>query len=140
MRVPKPADCARMAELAGQLGYPSTARQIQERLETMTDPDQYATYVAELPNGHVVGLIGVYIFRAVELDPFVEISGLVVDEHVRSQGIGRALLDAAEHWARERGFNGLSVRSNVVRERAHAFYMRNGFERGKTQATLVKSF
>jgi GNAT superfamily N-acetyltransferase len=97
-------------------------------------------YVAELANGMIAGFISVYIFRAVEVDGFVEISGLVVDEMMRSAGIGQRLLEAAEGWAREHGFDGISVRSNVIRERAHAFYERNGFRRGKTQATLTKQF
>jgi GNAT superfamily N-acetyltransferase len=140
VRPPKPADFERMAELAGQLGYPSTGRQVQQRLDTMRDSNQYAIYVAELPGGEIAGWISIYVFRAAELEPFVEISGLVVDEAARSHGIGKLLLAAAEGWAREHGFNGIEVRSNVMRERALAFYQRNGFERGKTQATLVKSF
>lgn len=140
VRLPQAGDYERMADLAGQLGYPSTGRQVRQRLETMRDSNQYGLYVAELTGGRIAGWIGVYVFRAIELEPFVEISGLVVDESMRSQGIGKALLSAAEGWARERGFNGLAVRSNVTRERAHAFYKRNGFELGKTQASLVKSF
>lgn len=140
VRPPEPSDFERMAELAGQLGYPSTAHQVRQRLETMRDPNQYAAYVAVLPDGQIAGWIGIYVFRGVEVEPFVEISGLVVDERVRSRGIGKALLEAAEGWARAHGFDGLAVRSNVTRERAHAFYKRNGFEPGKTQASLVKSF
>ena len=140
VRPPKPSDYERMAKLSDQLGYASTAQQVRDRLEAMRDPNQYAVYVAELPSGGIAGFIGVYVFRAVELDGFVEISGLVVDEAMRSAGIGRQLLEAGEAWARERGFDGISVRSNVTRERAHAFYERNGFRRGKTQATLAKQF
>jgi GNAT superfamily N-acetyltransferase len=140
VRPPRSGDYEQMADLAGQLGYPSTASQVQQRLAAMHDSNQYAVYVAERPNGQIAGWIGVYVFRAVELDGFVEISGLVVDERIRSRGIGKMLLDAAEGWARERGYDGMSVRSNTKRERAHAFYRRNGFHGEKTQASLFKSF
>jgi GNAT superfamily N-acetyltransferase len=43
---------------------------------------------------------------------------LVVDELVRGQGIGQALLGAAEHWVRERGLTHLTIRSNTTRTAA----------------------
>ena len=52
---------------------------------------------------------------------------LVVDESRRGLGIGAALVDAALDWAAGQGFDTLRVRSNVVRERTHAFYERLGF-------------
>jgi GNAT superfamily N-acetyltransferase len=140
VRRPRSGDYEAMAELAGQLGYPSTGPDVRRRLGEMRDSRQYAVYVAELANGRIAGWIGVYVFRAVELNGFVEISGLVVDERIRSRGIGKMLLDAAEGWARERGYEGISVRSNTKRERAHAFYRRNGFQGDKTQASLYKTF
>ena len=140
IRPPRPGDYEQMAQLAGQLGYPSTGPEVRRRLEEMRDPHQYGVYVAELANGQIAGWIGVYVFRAVELDGFVEISGLVVDERTRSRGIGKMLLDAAEGWAREHGYVGISVRSNTKRERAHAFYRQNGFQGEKTQTSLRKTF
>jgi GNAT superfamily N-acetyltransferase len=48
------------------------------------------------------------------------------------------LLDRAEMWAREKGFSATSLRSNVIRERAHAFYERQGYEHTKTQKSFRK--
>jgi GNAT superfamily N-acetyltransferase len=62
-----------------------------------------------------------------------------VDEQIRSRGVGRLLLEAADRWARSKGCNAISVRSNVIRERAHQFYARNGFEHVKTQKFLFKT-
>jgi GNAT superfamily N-acetyltransferase len=67
-----------------------------------------------------------------------EIAGLVVDEDHRGRGIGPALLRAAEGWAREHGCSVVRVRSNVVRERAHGFYRREGFGEIKTQRVFEK--
>jgi len=128
-----------MADLAGQLGYECASTEIRNRMNQMGDPNQYAVYVAELPGGQIAGWIGVYMFRAVELDGFAEISGLVVDQQIRSRGIGKALLDVAEQWARSHGCNSVSVHSNVSREHAHCFYMRNGYEHIKTQKSFCKS-
>jgi GNAT superfamily N-acetyltransferase len=63
---------------------------------------------------------------------------MVVDENHRSQGIGAALVKAAIGWADEHGFRTVRVRSNVVRERTHAFYERLGFSRTKTQVVFVR--
>jgi GNAT superfamily N-acetyltransferase len=134
----RPGDEGRVSDLSAQLGYPSTPDAIRDRLEAMRDPDAYMVYVAEDPTGRLVGWVGLYVFRTVEAEPCAEISGFVVDEAVRSRGIGGALLAAAEVWARARGSATLAVRSNVVRTRAHAFYGRHGFVPVKTQAALSK--
>jgi GNAT superfamily N-acetyltransferase len=98
IRAPQPGDFERMAELAGQLGYPRTSRQIERRLAGMQDGKQYAVYIAGLADGEVAGWIGIYMFRSVELDSFVEINDQVVDGGVRHRGIGKLLLEAAERW------------------------------------------
>jgi hypothetical protein len=68
VRAPKPGDYDRMADLAGQLGYPSTRRQVRIRLDEMANSNHYAVYVAELPGGRIAGWIGMYVFRSVEQD------------------------------------------------------------------------
>jgi GNAT superfamily N-acetyltransferase len=121
VRAAQSQDCNRMGDLASQLGYECTAPEIQRRLQEMEDSRQYAVYVAELPGSHVVGWIAAYVFRAVELEAFAEITGLIVDEAFRSNGIGKILLDATEKWARHVGCTAISVHSNVTRDRAHRF-------------------
>ena len=61
-----------------------------------------------------------------------------VDEMVRSRGIGKVLLEAAQDWARRMGCIAIAVRSNIVRDRAHAFYESNGFELTKSQKVFSK--
>ena len=138
VRPPAPADYGAMAELAGQLGYPCTARELRMRLAAMKDPRQYAVFIAEMPDGQVCGWIGVYIFRGVETAACAEISGLIVDRSRRSRGIGKLLIDAAVKWARRRGSKEIAVHSNVVRRRAHRFYERHGFQHVKTQKLLAR--
>jgi GNAT superfamily N-acetyltransferase len=127
-----------MAELAGQLGYPCTEQQVHDRVEEMANSREQAVFVAARHGEAVEGWIGIFIFRAVELDKCAEISGLIVDEAARSQGVGKALLDAAEAWARSAGCGAISVHSNIKRRRAHGFYMRNGYASVKTQEFLRK--
>jgi GNAT superfamily N-acetyltransferase len=140
IRPPRHGDYDRMADLAGQLGYPSTADQVRARLSEIQDSNEYTIYVAELSDGQIAGWIGVYIFRSVEMDKLAEINGLVVGQETWSRGIGKALLHAAEQWAQSRGCAVISVHSNVKRERAHNFYKRNGYEWYKTQDLFRKRF
>ena len=134
-----PADLEALTALAAQLGYPSSSAEIEARLRRLSaHPDLHAVYVAETPPGAVVGWMHVFISARVESDPFAEIGGLVVDQQQRRAGVGEALVAAAETWARERGLATLRVRSNVVREHAHRFYERRGFEQIKQQAVFHK--
>ena len=139
VRQPQPGDYDRIAELAGQLGYECTGKEVRERLCEMHDSNQYAVYIAELPGGLVAGWIGAYVFRSVETGSCAEINGLVIDERLRSSGIGRILLSAFEEWAQSVGCDAVSVRSNVMRERAHRFYARNAYELVKTQSVFRKN-
>jgi GNAT superfamily N-acetyltransferase len=52
------------------------------------------------------------------------VEDLAVDPDRRSQGIGKALLDAAKAWARERGATHLELDSAETRADAHRFYER----------------
>jgi GNAT superfamily N-acetyltransferase len=138
---PRPAsslDSGRIADLATQLGYECTEEQIRNRLDEMSDKQQYAIFVAELPNGEIAGWIGLQVLRAVEVETSVEITGLVVDEQFRSRKVGRRLLEAAENWTRSKGHKTILVRSNIARSRAHRFYLQEGYKHTKTQANFTK--
>ena len=129
-------DAATLADLVTQLGYPSRTEQMVTRLAKLL-PGEQALLVAEI-DAAVVGMVHVNRWANVVLDDMAEIMALVVDNKWRSQGIGRALLLAAEEWAREQACSTLQVRTNIVRQRAHGFYFCHGFRQVKTSLTLVK--
>jgi len=134
-----PEDFARMAELAGELGYPAKPEEIARRIEGMKGSSEHAAFVAQLSGGEIAGWIGVFVYRAVEIDARAEVSALVVDARFRSQQVGLQLLERAEQWAREKGCHATGLRSNVIRDRAHAFYERNGYKHHKTQKSFRKN-
>jgi GNAT superfamily N-acetyltransferase len=137
IRDARPEDAARMAVLAGQLGYPSTEGDIRTRLAALSGRGDHAFYVVEV-QGVVVGWIGVRAELSLEGGGYAEIVGLIVDEHHRGKGLGEDLVAAAETWAAKRGAKRLRVRSNVIRERAHRFYERLGYTITKRQAVFDK--
>jgi len=90
-------------------------------------------------HGEVVGWIDLSIEYHLQSEPAALIGGLVVSDAARNQGIGRQLCLAADEWARERGVDRMRVRSNAIREQAHAFYLRDGYRRVKTSAVFEKT-
>jgi len=138
IRRARSADAAQIAVLAGQLGYPATAAQMSKRLQGIKPSSQHAVYVADSLEAGVIGWVHVSKQPLLEVEIRAEVNGLVVAEGQRSLGAGAQLLAAAEDWAREHGCKSMSVRSNVIRERAHKFYERNGYEHYKTQKSFRK--
>ena len=113
-----------------------TESEAEERFAEIEDGPQ-AVLVAE-SEGRVVGWIQVLVSVVFESPRQAEIAGLVVDETARGAGIGALLVAEAERWARERRCEVIRVRSNVIRERAHAFYRRAGFGEIKVQRVFEK--
>jgi len=139
IRTPEPADYARLAELAGELGYPSTAEDIARRLARLADiSPQHTVFVAQRAGEPIAGWICMAVQGTIESDAHAEITGFVVGSEFRSQGVGEQLLARAEAWARELGVTSVRLRSNVIRDRAHAFYLREGYENYKTQKAFRK--
>lgn len=131
-------DAAAATQLCAQLGYPTDAESVLPRMQQIAGDRNRAVLVACL-DGEVVGWIDLSIEYHLQTEPMALIGGLVVSEAARGRGIGRELCQAAEDWARERGITRMRVRSNAIRERAHAFYMQDGYTRVKTSAVFEKT-
>jgi len=134
----KKTDAEQVAGLSGQLGYPATSAQILRRMKGLKPASEHAVFVADLPGTGIVGWLHVSVAHVIESDTRAEVNGLIVADGQRSLGAGARLLDAAEKWARQCGCTAMNVRSNVIRERAHKFYERQGYEHYKTQKAFRK--
>lgn len=139
IRKAKRTDAGRVAVLSGQLGYPTTTKEMAARLSQALKSKQGACFVAATEEDGVIGWVHATVTPLLEVPRRAEVNGLVVDEKVRSRGAGWALLEAAEKWAKRMGCAGMSVRSNVIRQRAHSFYLRHGYEHYKTQKAFRKA-
>ena len=131
-------DATAVARLATQLGYPSTASQIERRFHALEESHSARVLIAEGPDRAVLGWVHVYGKRLLVSDTYAEIGGLVVDEAARGRGVGSALMASAEAWARERGYEVVSVPTNVIRVEAHEFYKSRGYQVLKSQYKLRK--
>jgi len=126
-------DAEAIAALSSPLGYPSAAEKVRSRLESLLHRPDDAVWVAETAEARVIGWVHVSVRRLVENDPEAEIGGLIVDEEHRGSGAGRLLMERAEQWARAQGLPSVYLRSNVLRQAAHAFYTKLGYQVVKTQ-------
>ncbi|MHB8097413.1 MAG: GNAT family N-acetyltransferase [Erysipelotrichaceae bacterium] len=57
----------------------------------------------------------------------VEVLELIVDDKHRSKHYGKRLLDFAVNYSKSIGASHIELTTNVIRERAHHFYVREGF-------------
>jgi len=122
------ADASRIANLLTQLGYPTRTDDVPARLSRMTGGDRAAVFVAER-GGAVVGVATTHIVSVLNRSHDVAwLTALVVDESMRGSGVGRALVESVEGFARQNGCEWLSVTTHERRTDAHAFYQRIGFE------------
>ena len=131
VRLAKPTDADRIGELALQWGYTITSRQVEETLNR----ESSGLAVFEI-HREVVGWIETRVAYSMGGGDQAEISGLVVDQTRRRTGAGRALVEWAKEWARQRGRKTIVVRSRTTREEAHAFYPAVGFEFVKQQSAF----
>jgi GNAT superfamily N-acetyltransferase len=121
------ADAEAMARLCSQLRYPTESSDMPSRLARLSsDPNARALVATQGDN--VVGLITVHLRNTINHEaPIGQITLLVVDEAIRSRGAGRALVAAAEDWARSRGTRRITVTTALERIGAHAFYEKVGY-------------
>ncbi len=139
VRPAETSDVTAIARLAGELGYPSTTEQVRDRLAAIEGDPRHATYVAAVTGDEVIGWIHLSEVHSPASEPRAEITNLIVDSRFRSAGTGRLLAERGEKWARERGLAIIGVHSNVIRERAHAFYLRLGYTVTKSQKVFRKT-
>lgn len=95
--------------------------------ETILD----AVLVAEDEASNPVGFVEITI-RAFsdgcDSMPVPHVEGWYVEESVRGRGVGRALMRAAEDWARARGFTELASDSELDNPAAQSAHAHCGFE------------
>ncbi|HYM53200.1 MAG TPA: GNAT family N-acetyltransferase [Candidatus Dormibacteraeota bacterium] len=138
IRPPSAGDVAALAVLSGQLGYPVGPDELAERLAAVDHNRDAAVLVAADGANRPVGWVHVELKRTLVAPLSAQIMGLVVDEGVRSAGIGRELLRAAEAWAFAQGCRLMLVGTRVTRQRAHRFYEREGYAVAKTSHFFEK--
>jgi (aminoalkyl)phosphonate N-acetyltransferase len=130
-------DAEEVAELCRQLGYPSSPEDLRRRIEERSRSVDSIALAAVL-NDRIAGWIDACIERHLQSPASAVIGGLVVRDDARGGGIGRRLCLEIEQWARDKSVPLLRVRSQIVREDAHRFYLREGYRKVKTSVVFEK--
>ncbi len=126
VRQAESSDAEPVARLLGELGYPTAVDDVPARIDRV-NMDGGAVYVAVDAEARVVGVTSLtkqYGLHAA--GPVAYIMALVTSSDARGTGVGRALVEEAEKWARAAGCVRLSVTSAERRSDAHAFYPKCG--------------
>jgi GNAT superfamily N-acetyltransferase len=130
-------DAEAAAELCSQLGYPSSPDDLRRRIQERSQSTDSVAFAAVL-DSQVVAWIDGFIEQHLQGSASVVIGGLVVRDGVRGMGIGRRLCLEIEDWARSKSIPLIRVRSQIKREDAHRFYLRDGYQKVKTSVVFEK--
>ena len=111
---------------------------MQVRLQRIIPREDQRVFIAEDDQDRVCGWLTANSFNTLASGFRVQITGLVVADTHRRQGVGRLLIARAEAWAKEIGAEAVVVFSNVKRIESHAFYPALGYTNTKTEAVYRK--
>jgi GNAT superfamily N-acetyltransferase len=131
-------DASDISCLSEQLGYPASEAFIKDQLNAVSNSDDNIAYVAVVPDGQISAWIHAHKSQSIQSGARAEISGFIVSEGFRGNGVGTKLLEAVEKWAIQNQLPKLRVRSNSEREGAKKFYTNKGFSISKQQRVFDK--
>jgi GNAT superfamily N-acetyltransferase len=125
------ADAEEVVRLLALLGHPQPASDPKSRLAAFFDQGQHVLVAARTPpapGSPLVGVVTLHITPVMHRSgPIGRLTAVIVDEPVRGQGFGRALVAASEAFLIERGCSMIEITSNKKRTDAHAFYEGLGY-------------
>lgn len=120
-----------------ELGYDFPAEQTQQKLCELLASEEDKIFIAEV-DGIVVGYVHANNYELLYAPPMKNVMGIAVSSDYRRMGIGKALFERVERWAKETGAAGVCLVSGGSRIDAHSFYNSLGYGEGKPQLNFKK--
>lgn len=121
------------------LGYDYDFEKQKKKIEAVLNDHKQVIFVAD-NSEKVIGYIHLVNYDVIYADNFKNCLGLAVDNEYKRQGVGSALLNKGEKWARDHGAVGIRLCSGMEREKAHDFYLSQGYICNKLQKNFKKIF
>ncbi|CAN5304248.1 GNAT family N-acetyltransferase [soil metagenome] len=123
-----PHDAEGASELLAQLGYPTTASDLEARIRGASAANVEAV-VAENADGLLLGLASMHRLPLLTADsPLALLTSVVVEQQARGLGVGRRMVEHLCARALELGCERIAVMTHLRRSDAHSFYERLGFQ------------
>ncbi len=122
-----------------EMGYQYPIDATSQKLNVLLNSKTDKIFVAVSENT-VVGYIHANSYDVSYAPHMKNIMGIAVFSSHKRHGIGRALLQQVEKWARSTGAAGVRLVSGMTRTDAHVFYHSCGYTGDKEQLNLKKMF
>ena len=127
IRAAREEDAPAIAALLGELGYPTDAETVVQRLRMLESAGD--DVIVAVSGSVTVAVVSMHVTPVLHAPgPVGRLTAVVVSERVRGQGVGRTIVEAAEQMLAARGCEFIELTSNRRRTDAHAFYERLGYE------------
>lgn len=121
------------------LGYDHSLESVSKQIARFSQSYQHPIFVFEDDKSHqVLGFLEAAVYQSIYSDPDLNILGLAVAHSSQGKGVGKALINHFEAWAREGNFSFIRLNSGSTRLEAHAFYQRMGYDGQKMQKRFIK--
>ena len=104
---------------------------LDEMSRFCAEPMRFGQFIAVADDGTPQGFIEIALrhdyVNGTDSSPVAFLEGIYVAPLARKQGVAKALVQAAEHWARERGCTEFASDAAVANEASHAMHLALGF-------------
>lgn len=138
IRLARLSDASALARINKEsLGYDFCEEATKMKLKQLMDDKNHVILVAE-KKGQVIAYCHASKYDTLYFDTLYNLLGLAVKGDYQGQGIGQALLHALEERTKKDGIAGIRVNSGIKREKAHDFYLKQGYTMKDDQKRFFK--
>lgn len=117
---------------------PNVAKQVQGLRMLILSPETGVIKVARDANGLAIGMVSAQlVISTAQGAPSAWVEDMIIDEQYRGVGVGKALLNDALDWAKQKGASRAQLLVDIENEPALGYYQHLGWETTQLQARKI---
>lgn len=117
---------------------PDVAKQVQGLRMLILSPETGVIKVARDTDGLVIGMVSAQlVISTAQGAPSAWVEDMIIDEKHRGVGLGKALLNDALAWAKQKGASRAQLLVDIENEPALGYYQHLGWETTQLQARKI---